>query len=383
MQIKTIHGQFSFQLQKYLFQGKSCNYFDLTSQLTQGYISPALQELVAYYSNRLSYQEVEDLVKRIAGDKIISDQKIWEIVVNKAVEVSAQWQEEIEEINSLITQEIHISPTVDIYNSSSEEILLFDDGIGVKKQKDNRERRQNIITSEPTKSEGTQTSNQKQIRKKVTTDIVLLETPKGGFEYITTPINTEGQPLLSLEEIIQAKLKVHYHNYNYPLPIVAITDGASNIRKRLNKLSNNSVTVILDWYHLCKKVREFLSMIARNKSERTDHSKFLFFHLWHGKIEEVLNYLTTQIKARNPQKLSELITYFTKHQSEIINYELRRQSGKTIGSGRMEKGVDLVIGNRQKHKGMSWRALGSRALAILKVVEFNGQWQQTWFPQAA
>ena len=48
-----------------------------------------------------------------------------------------------------------------------------------------------------------------------------------------------------------------------------------------------------------------------------------------------------------------------------------------------KKELTSVIGNRQKHKGMSWRALGSRALAILKVVEFNGQWQQTWFPQAA
>ena len=151
----------------------------------------------------------------------------------------------------------------------------------------------------------------------------------------------------------------------------------------LNKLNPRGITVILDWYHLCKKVREFLSMIARNKSEKTEHSKFLFFHLWHGKIEEVLNYLNTQIQARNQQKLSELITYFTKHKTEIINYDLRRQSGKTIGSGRMEKGVDLVIGNRQKHKGMSWSALGSRALAILKVVEFNGQWQQTWLTQTA
>ncbi len=124
-------------------------------------------------------------------------------------------------------------------------------------------------------------------------------------------------------------------------------------------------------------------MIARNKSEKTEHSKFLFFHLWPGKIEEVFNYLNTQIQARNQQKLSELITYFTKHKTEIINYDLRRQSGKTIGSGRMEKGVDLVIGNRQKHKGMSWSALGSRALAILKVVEFNGQWQQTWLTQTA
>ena len=55
--------------------------------------------------------------------------------------------------------------------------------------------------------------------------------------------------------------------------------------ERLNKLNNNSVTVILDWYHLYKKIREFrefLSMIAGNQTERINHSKFLFFHLWHG-----------------------------------------------------------------------------------------------------
>ena len=363
--IKTMHGQFVFPLQKYLINQENSNYFALTFQFKRDYISPALREFVAYYSNRLSYQQVEDLVERIAGKRILSDQKIWEIVVNKAVEISEQWQAEIGEINSLITKEIEISPTVDIYDSKTKEILLFDDGISVKKQKDNRERHQNIISSEPSTLEETETSDQKKSRKKVITDIVLLETPQKTFEYITTPIDADGQPLSSLAESIKAKLKTHYHNYNCPLPIVAITDGAANIRKRLNKLSDNSVTVILDWYHLCKKVREFLSMIARNKSERTDHSQFLFFHLWHGKIDEVLNYLHQEVRARNPQKLSELITYFTKHKSEIINYELRRQAGKTIGSGRMEKGVDLVIGNRQKHKGMSWPSLGSKALAIL------------------
>ena len=81
-----------------------------------------------------------------------------------------------------------------------------------------------------------------------------------------------------------------------------------------------------------------------------------------------------------PKKSDELLTYLSKHRGEIINYERRQQAGKPIGSGRMEKGVDLVIGHRQKHKGMSWRSLGSKALAILKVVELNGQWQQLWFP---
>ena len=124
-------------------------------------------------------------------------------------------------------------------------------------------------------------------------------------------------------------------------------------------------------------------MISRNKSEKSEHSKFLFSHLWHGKIDESLNYLQTQIKARNQEKLNDLIKYFTKHKSEIIDYERRKQAGKTIGSGRIEKGVDLTIGHRQKHQGMSWRSLGSRALGILKVTELNDKWQKTWFPQAA
>jgi hypothetical protein len=44
----------------------------------------------------------------------------------------------------------------------------------------------------------------------------------------------------------------------------------------------------------------------------------------------------------------------------------------------MEKAVDQVIGSRQKKKGMSWSKAGSHALALLKIAELNGQWQQLW-----
>ena len=79
--------------------------------------------------------------------------------------------------------------------------------------------------------------------------------------------------------------------------------------------------------------------------------------------------------------MQELLTYLKKHDSEIIDYRRRQQAGKTIGSGRVEKGVDVVVGHCQKNKGMSLSERGSRALAILKVVELNGKWQQLWFPQ--
>ena len=94
-----------------------------------------------------------------------------------------------------------------------------------------------------------------------------------------------------------------------------------------------------------------------------------------------MNYLSTKIATKNQEKLEELKTYFKKHEYVIIDYERRQKAGKSIGSGRVEKAVDLVIGHRQKRKGMSWSSLGSKALAILKVVELNGEWQQFWFPE--
>ncbi len=45
----------------------------------------------------------------------------------------------------------------------------------------------------------------------------------------------------------------------------------------------------------------------------------------------------------------------------------------------MEKAVDQVMGHRKKRKGMSWRPLGSGALAWLKVLELNGEWDDFWF----
>ncbi len=153
--------------------------------------------------------------------------------------------------------------------------------------------------------------------------------------------------------------------------------------KDSRSLGDKGITLILDWYHLCKKIRNLLSMISRNKREKQEDCKNLLLYLWRGEKTQAMKYLLSQIKTKNQQKLDELKTYLSKHESEMIDYERRQKAGKSIGSGRVEKAVDLVIGYRQKRKGMSWSSLGSKALAILKVVEINGQWQQLWFPKTA
>jgi hypothetical protein len=162
---------------------------------------------------------------------------------------------------------------------------------------------------------------------------------------------------------------------------VVISDGARHIRQSLQAIFGQMPTVILDWYHLRKKIRELMSMIAMNKTDKERHLSQILNQLWCGAVDSVLDYLQTQVQVRNSAKHDELIGYLKKHRHEIIDYERRQNTGKPIGSGRMEKGVDQVIGHRQKKKGMAWSAKGSKALAILKVVELNGLWQQLWWPK--
>lgn len=357
-------------------QGQSTSYFKMTNQLEEGFISSRLQELCGYYSNRLSYEEVAGLVKRIAGEKLLSDQKIGQVVSAKALKISKESYKIIEATLAENEQTtLQINPKIDIYNPEEKEILLFDDGIQVKGQKAERQK-------QPKQKNNRQTL----VRGKtpgITTDIVILQKATPGFEYIAAPINATGKNLLDLASVVKAKVVQEYGSQTLPLNLVAITDGARAIRHRLLSIFGVAVTVILDWYHLCKKVRELMSMIAINQLEKTQHLKFLFSQLWQGNTAIALEYLKSQVSARNLDKRQELIGYLEKHYSEIINYKRRNQAGKTIGSGRVEKGVDLTVGQRQKNKGMSWRPLGSRALSLLKVAELNGQWQQLWFPAPA
>lgn len=98
--IKTLHGRIRFEVQRFKNKTrpteKGENYFELTEQFRKVYITPRLQELSAYYSTILSYKEVENLVSRVTGDKQISDQKAWQIVNDKAVEIGQSWQDQVE-----------------------------------------------------------------------------------------------------------------------------------------------------------------------------------------------------------------------------------------------------------------------------------------------
>lgn len=133
----------------------------------------------------------------------------------------------------------------------------------------------------------------------------------------------------------------------------------------------------MDWYQLAKKVYQPLSMVAHSKPQRERMEGRVLSLLWHGRLPEALPYLRG-VSARRAEALRELVRHSEKHAREIIDYERRAKAGKVVGSGRMEKAVERAVGMRQKEKGMSWSQRGSQGLALLKVVELNGGWDELW-----
>lgn len=344
-----------------------------------------LQELSAYYGMLLSYQHVENLVTRITGAPQLSDQKVWQIVNDKAVEIGQAWRSEAEK--TLNNGELPFPKTqekVGIYDGESQEILVFEDAIQVRGQKQNRVYKQKVNKDIPSGSaEKTARLAAKEKSPPVFTNVVMLQKKNRAFEHMVAPIDEKGRETVSLPDMLKSRVIEEYGQATEPLPVVAITDGAQVIRQHLHAVFGATLVILLDWYHLGKKVRDLMSMIARNNDEKILHLKFVFYHLWRGEIYTVLHHLETKVQPRNKETLRELIRYLDKHRDEIIDYRRRKKAGKMIGSGYIEKACDQVVGHRQKNKGMSWREAGSRGLGILRVVELNHQWNRFWFPTDA
>jgi len=344
-----LHGVHHFKQQRYVNQAGESSYF------LDNYESKGVREFISFYSNRLSYKDLGDLLNRLNGTKMYSNSGL-QVKVIAASKAVASYLHQSSTGHQL---SFNFVEKVAIYSPTVEEINYFDDGVGVKRQKEQRMNETKAsFKSSPT----------------IQTDVVVIGNPRQGYNYLSS---AEANALdCSLEELIQLRLSTIYPNQS--LPLVAITDGASSIRGRLHRLFGKNVSILLDWYHLEAKIRQYLSRLGLEKPIKENHIHEMLDYLWQGQTIEALIYSDERIKTQKVNLLEELQNYLLKHQNEICDYGKRQTLGKCIGSGRGEKANDQIIAHRQKKKSMSWSEKGSNALAILKSLEINQQWQKYW-----
>lgn len=157
-------------------------------------------------------------------------------------------------------------------------------------------------------------------------------------------------------------------------------DGAENIRKNIETyFSWRPYYLLLDWYHLCKRVRELLSMALGGTKESKRHTGAMIRQrLWAGNVDEAIAYIRqiADKAVRNQKKIEELISYLERKRSYVACYALRSLLQYQNASNPVEKANDLLVAQRQKHNGMSWSYDGSGALAVITALVQNGQVKQ-------
>jgi hypothetical protein len=297
------------------------------------------------------------------GTSLICPQTLLNWTKRKAGEIDARLRQQVQAAASLAP--VAIGEQVNVYDPSAEEVHVLTDGVLVKSQKSDHKR-----ASVP---------KRKKPRLYHQTWVLLFQSRSGRYRYLTGSTDAS----VSLSQVAQAYLREEWAGRSTPLPVVVLSDGATQIRSDLFDLFGVSVTIILDWYHLQKRVYEQLCKCAFNKTQREGWEEIVLAHLWRGRTDEALDFLKA-LSVRNEKARTELLGYLQKHHCEIIDYERRKSIGKSVGSGRMEKAVDQAVSMRQKNKGMSWSKQGSHSLAQLTIAQLNNEWEDLFsLPKAA
>ena len=97
--------------------------------------------------------------------------------------------------------------------------------------------------------------------------------------------------------------------------------------------------------------------------------------LWNGKTDQAVKYLSElpDSAVKNKAHLKDVIDYLERKKEGITTLSIRRWLGMKIGSRDVEKDNDIIVASRQKHNGMSWNREGSSNLSALTAMTRNGQ----------
>ena len=157
--------------------------------------------------------------------------------------------------------------------------------------------------------------------------------------------------------------------------LVFFSDGAKKIHEEIKKnFGFTKYKIILDYFHLQKKFKEYFSMAFKGKDIRNDQYDAIMKILWVGDVSGAIAFMENADPSivKNKSYLTQLIGYLNRVRDYIPNYALRKELGLRNSSGIVEKSNDQVVAMRQKHKGKSWSKEGSLGLATVTCTSLNG-----------
>jgi len=135
----------------------------------------------------------------------------------------------------------------------------------------------------------------------------------------------------------------------------------------------------LDWWHLTRNIRQ-----AMRQNERL--TRLLLRRLYDGQgatIPHLLRQKLTTLQDEQ-QEITQLLTYVSRHQASLYTVHSLKEKFPdpallNVGSGAIEKNVEVIISRRFKKQGMCWTQAGANHLLKLRILKRDAQaWDEFW-----
>ncbi len=162
--------------------------------------------------------------------------------------------------------------------------------------------------------------------------------------------------------------------------LLLLGDGAAWIRS-LWEMHFSRAIYQLDHWHLRQKLRG----IEPQDSKWVDDMMEL---LWKGELERVEGLLRSpgRVEPQKGERIEQLIRYLEENREaifgvKVLQGKVEAKEVLVVGSGAVEKSVDLLICRRFKGRGMSWSKRGANRLLLVKLLREDVEaWGAWWNP---
>jgi hypothetical protein len=122
----------------------------------------------------------------------------------------------------------------------------------------------------------------------------------------------------------------------------------------------------------------------KGKTGKESKSKFLdrcINLLKHGRVQEMIDLIQTVPCKKNCEaKLGSALNYFQTN-IEKMNFGIFTVLGLYVGSGVIEAGCKVIVGNRMKNAGMHWSKANAEKMIALRCAIRNNTFLDSYLPK--
>lgn len=279
-------------------------------------------------------------------------------IPDESVVIPEEIQVKIDEYNRGKSPEFQIKDSTLIrnaiacYNQKDEIVNVFQDGVLVHKQKEDRSKA------------GEHAGRSKRKWLEITNTAIGF-----GGEMLRFPASSQEEAgMLTSAALVANGLE--------DKRIVAFSDGAKCIRANVEKVFGDRVCFfILDMLHIDKKLAEKISSGVKGSFETKKKLRSrLYSMLWVGNVDDFIRTVSElpDSSVKNRERLDELTVYVESRKDAIACYALRAILGLKNSSNEAELSNRMIVTQREKNAAMSWSKDGSLALAAIRASIING-----------